>query len=65
MASKVQRPKISIDRVMQAVSSGESAGFCLSCGNKTTGVEPDARDYPCDVCGANKVYGAEEVMLMF
>lgn len=39
-------------------------GFCLACGNIQDGVEPDARKYTCECCGAPKVYGAEELALM-
>lgn len=56
--------KVSLDRVMEAVESGESVGFCLACGSEAYGVEPDAREYECEECGARKVYGAEEVLFM-
>ena len=39
-------------------------GFCLECGAEAYGVEPDARNYECEECGAKKVFGAEEVLLM-
>lgn len=39
-------------------------GFCLSCGQETDGVEPDARQYECDSCHAKKVYGLEELLMM-
>lgn len=42
----------------------DQEGFCLACGNTQDGVEPDARKYECDSCGAPKVYGAEELILM-
>ena len=41
-----------------------SEGFCLACGEVQDGVEPDARKYHCEACGALKVYGAEELGLM-
>jgi hypothetical protein len=56
--------KLSIEQVMDAVESGEDMGFCLACGAEAYGVEPDARKYECEDCGANKVYGAEELLLM-
>jgi predicted RNA-binding Zn-ribbon protein involved in translation (DUF1610 family) len=56
--------KLSIEQVMDAVESGEDMGFCLACGAEAYGVEPDARKYKCEDCGANKVYGAEELLLM-
>ena len=39
-------------------------GFCLACGSTAHGVEPDARRYTCEGCGAAKVYGLEELVLM-
>ena len=39
-------------------------GFCLACGNEACGVEPDARRYQFESCGAPKVYGLEELMMM-
>lgn len=56
--------KVSIAQVMDAVESGEDMGFCLACGAEAYGVEPDARKYECEECGARKVYGAEELLLM-
>jgi hypothetical protein len=56
--------KLSIEQVMDAVESGEDMGFCLACGAEAYGVEPDARAYECEDCGAHKVYGAEELLLM-
>ena len=41
-----------------------SEGFCLACGAEHDCVEPDARKYHCTDCGAHKVYGAEELLLM-
>ena len=41
----------------------ESQGFCLACGERQDGVEPDASKYTCDGCGENKVYGAEDLLL--
>ena len=57
-------PKITIDRILEAVESGEDMGFCLACGDEAYGVEPDARKYECESCGKEKVYGAEELLLM-
>ena len=57
-------PKITIDRILEAVESGDYMGFCLACGDEAYGVEPDARKYECESCGKPKVYGAEELLLM-
>ena len=48
----------------RAAQSEYSKGFCLACGKSQGGVEPDARKYKCECCGKEKVYGAEELMLM-
>jgi len=58
------KSKITLDQITEAIESGESLGFCLACGAMQDGVEPDARRYVCDVCGASRVYGAEECLLM-
>ena len=42
----------------------DQGGFCIACGAEAYGVEPDARGYECEDCGARKVYGAEELALM-
>ena len=52
------------DRIMDAVEADEYGGFCLACGADAFGVEPDARKYKCEVCGARAVYGAEECLIM-
>lgn len=55
--------QVSAARIRRALESGESVGFCQSCGHETDGVEPDARNYPCHSCGQMSVYGAEELAL--
>lgn len=42
----------------------ESGGFCNNCGEEIYGVEPDARNYHCDGCGENQVFGVEELLIM-
>jgi Zn finger protein HypA/HybF involved in hydrogenase expression len=54
--------KPSFTEIQEAAESND--GFCLACGNVQSGVEPDARGYACESCGALKVYGAEELALM-
>jgi len=48
---------------LQACDEGQT-GWCLACGFDGTPAEPDARKYACDECGAEKVYGAQELALM-
>jgi hypothetical protein len=40
------------------------SGRCDACGAVANGVEPDARNYVCDECGAREVYGLEELLMM-
>jgi hypothetical protein len=40
------------------------AGLCVECGAWHDCVEPDARKYYCEECGAKTVYGAENLLLM-
>jgi hypothetical protein len=54
---------ISQKRILAAVESGDSVGFCKACGAETDGVEPDARNYHCESCGMSEVYGAEEFLI--
>ena len=40
-------------------------GYCTACGTPASySVEPDAREYTCQSCGQNKVYGTEELIFM-
>jgi len=41
-----------------------SDGICINCNNVQGGCEPDAREYTCEACGEDKVYGATELVLM-
>lgn len=52
------------DRVVAAVEADDNLGFCVACGEDAYGVEPDARKYECESCGAHAVYGAEELLFM-
>ena len=53
--------KPSLEELQELDSLDE--GWCLACGN-TQPAEPDAVKYECEACGAKKVYGASELMLM-
>lgn len=57
--------RITIERILGAVEEDTNLGFCLACGAEACGVEPDARRYTCESCGKPKVYGAEELLLMY
>jgi hypothetical protein len=40
-----------------------NGGVCLACGAEADGCEPDARNYTCDNCGEDQVFGASEALL--
>jgi hypothetical protein len=42
---------------------GSCEGICLDCGYIQPGVEPDARNYICEDCGADQVFGIEDVII--
>lgn len=42
----------------------DQCGFCISCGAINSEVEPDARRYPCEECGAKRVYGTDSIAEM-
>ena len=56
--------RIPLDELLEVLESDENAAFCLACGEMHFGVEPDAREYECESCGENKVYGAQEIIIM-
>ncbi len=53
-----------IEAVERAMVGLDNPGFCTDCGAENDGCEPDMEKGPCEVCGAYKVYGAEQLMLM-
>ena len=55
---------VDIDTVIALVEADDNLGLCRACGEEAYGVEPDARKYKCESCGAREVYGAEELLLM-
>lgn len=57
--------KVTLEQVLEAAEADDCLGFCIACGEEASGVEPDAREYTCESCGEPKVYGAEELLLMF
>lgn len=52
-----------LDAVARRFTTLDNPGFCLICGCYHEGIEPDAQNYPCEACGAEQVFGAEELML--
>jgi len=51
------------DAVERSLTDGDNPGFCQMCGYEQDGVEPDARNYECQNCSAEEVFGAEELMM--
>ena len=49
--------KITTEQILEAAEADDNLGFCLSCGEENSGVEPDASGYTCDFCGKPKVSG--------
>lgn len=64
MAKQHHVALIPLSQLTEAIDAGDSLGFCLRCGEMAAGVEPDARRYECESCGARAVYGAEEILLI-
>jgi hypothetical protein len=56
---------LTLEMVIEAVENDDNLGFCLQCGAERGQCEPDAREYKCEECGASKVYGAEEILIMY
>jgi len=63
--------KVNIDlqEVMNAVEESwlncTNPGFCIECGAERGGCEPDAENYECWDCGEMKVFGAEQLLLLY
>ncbi len=54
-----------LEQILAAVMRDDNTGICRECGTEDSGVEPDARNYKCHSCGAMKVFGAEELLVMY
>ena len=58
-----------LDRAIRLCEESETTlsnpGICLACGEEADGCEPDARNYECECCGEMKVFGAQEIIMMF
>jgi hypothetical protein len=57
------RPVMTKEEFQESTFFGDP-GFCLACGERTDGCEPDAERYECDNCGQKKVYGLEQLLFM-
>ena len=54
------RPVVTEDELAEL----DTTGFCVACEAEVLGVEPDARQYACESCGEEAVYGVEELIVM-
>ena len=57
---------IKYGEVFDAVARDMNEGFCINskCGDQTLGVQPDAFEHRCLVCGEFTLCGAETVLSM-
>ena len=58
------KPRMDDEHELNDILYDGTKGFCLACGEEADGVEPDARRYECESCGAAKVFGYSELLLM-
>ena len=49
--------------IIDLVESDSNLGLCIACNEIAECIEPDARNYTCESCGKNKVFGAEELLI--
>lgn len=61
--SKLLTDEVISEAVERRETTLDNPGFCLLCGVEAGGVEPDATNYKCEACGADQVFGAEELLL--
>ena len=56
--------KLDLETVLEAAQCHDGRGFCMACGAEAECVEPDARNYRCENCQEDQVFGAEEIFIM-
>lgn len=60
-------PAVTVERIIDGaereMTTLDNPGFCLTCAEEAECVEPDARFYTCEYCGAETVFGASELFL--
>lgn len=59
----LHRPVLTVPEAERIMTSGDTAGFCLACGDDVY-CEPDAERCECEACGASMGYGLEQLMLL-
>lgn len=67
MRATKPHPSVTAARLKDAISRNmfglDNPGFCIACGYEQEGCEPDAENYECESCGAEEVFGAQEIAL--
>ena len=58
-----QTAGVTLAQVMGALEEEDSRGFCLACGERDFGIEPDGPEHVCESCGQSAVYAAEELFM--
>jgi hypothetical protein len=61
-SGKIIAKRFTFEEIQQADEN--MSGFCRACGEEAGCCEPDARNYKCEACGSNQVFGAAELFLM-
>ena len=54
---------VTAEAIAEACEEDINVGFCILCGAEHSCVEPDAENYKCESCGAEQVFGAEELLM--
>lgn len=52
-----------VAKALRGAKRDDYSGYCIYCGSHRGNCEPDAERYPCESCGWDKVYGAEQILL--
>jgi len=53
---------ISEVRILDAADRNDGSGFCRACFADARGIEPDARNLKCKLCGEQEVFGTDEML---
>lgn len=54
--------EVLMDAIERRNTNLDNPGFCTACGYEQEGCEPDATNYECEECGANKVCAPEVIL---
>lgn len=54
---------LTFDQIQSALEQDDNIGFCTSCGELHSNIEPDARNYKCSNCGLFQVFGVEQIII--